>query len=69
VFNRDDSVVCMNSRINTLLKKFQLEERYVNEKIDNDLLMCDFKQSMKILEEERLKADSFLRKYIENGDS
>ena len=31
--------------------------------------MCDFKQSMRILEEERLKADSFLRKYIENGDS
>ena len=62
VFNREDELVNMNSRLETLLSKFQLQERYCKDgKIPPELLKCDYTKSYKILETEKEK----VRKYIE----
>lgn len=62
VFNREDDLVNMNSRLETLLSKFQLQERYCKDgKIPPELLKCDYTKSYKILETEKEK----VRKYIE----
>lgn len=62
VFNREDNEMSMNSRIETLLKKFALEERYYNEiRINNQQLKNDYQQAYKILEEERKQAFEFLK--------
>ncbi len=63
VFNREDGQIGknnMNSRLETLLSKFKLEDRYYNGKITKELLKCDFKNTDKVLLEERTKADKFL---------
>ena len=64
VFNREDNNISMNSRIDTLLKKFKLQDRYYNGKIDKKLLTCDYTESYKVLEKERQKAKDFLDKAI-----
>ena len=52
----------MNSRLETLLSKLELQERYSkNGKITNELLKADYTKSYKILENEKEKT----RKYIE----
>lgn len=62
VFNREDELVNMNSRLETLLSKFQLQERYCKDgKIPLELLKCDYTKSYKILETEKEN----VRKYIE----
>ena len=65
VFNREDKTECMNSRIDTLLSKFELKDRYYNGKITNNLLKCDYSKSYKILELERKKSDDFLKKALD----
>ncbi len=62
VFDREDSKVKMNSRIDTLLKKFKLENRWYKNQITEEQLKVDYKETYKILEEERDKA----KKFIEN---
>ena len=64
VFNREDKSVNMNSRIETLLSKFKLENRYYKGKIDKDLLKADYIEAYKILEEERKKSLTFLKKAL-----
>lgn len=54
----------MESRITTLLEKFQLESRKAMRIIDNSVLECNFNGSDKILEFEKRKAYSFLEKLI-----
>lgn len=64
VFNREDGQrgkSNMNSRLETLLLKFRLEDRYYNGKITEDLLNCDFSHVDTILEKERRKAEDFLK--------
>ena len=61
VFNREDSEVKMNSRLDTLLSKFELENRWYKEKINKDLLMADFNVN-RVLEEERKIARTFIGK-------
>ena len=64
VFDREDSNVKMNSRLDTLLKKFKLKDRWYKDKITEEQLQINYKQSYKILEEERKKAKEFLENAI-----
>ena len=64
VFNREDNVVNMNSRIETLINKFKLENREFVGKITNENLECDYTLAYKLLKEEREKANSFLKKSL-----
>lgn len=64
VFNREDKNVSMNSRIKTLLSKFNLENRYFKNSITNELLECDYTESHLILKEERLKAVNFINEAL-----
>lgn len=70
VFDREqENLVSMNSRLDTLLSKFKLENRRCNGKITKKDLTCDYKEAYKILEKERIKADKFLRKALDIKDS
>ncbi len=70
VFNRDDGQKgknSMNSRIETLLSKFNMENRYCVDKINIDLLTCNIKGKDidKVLAYERKKAEKFLNKVLQ----
>lgn len=65
VFKRENSKVNMNSRIETLLSKFELEDRYYNGKIEKESLEVDYSNAYKILENERKKSINFLKKAFE----
>lgn len=65
VFDREDNIVNMNSRLETLLSKLELQERYSkNEKITNELLKHDYTKSYKVLENEKEKTRKFLEKVL-----
>lgn len=64
VFNRNDKRIDMSSRLNTLLHKFKLEERYYKGKITKDLLKCNYKESHDILKTEIQKVEEFLTNVI-----
>lgn len=64
VFEREDKIVKMNSRIDTLLNKFKLENRRFDEKIGEELLKISYDKSYEILEEEKKKANEFLNKIL-----
>ena len=63
VFNREDDLKNMNSRLETLLSKFELQNRYYNGKITDNLLKIDYQNTYKKLEKEKEKADKFI-KYV-----
>lgn len=70
VFDREQkNVANMNSRLETLLNKFKLENRKYKEKITKENLNHDYTEAYKILEKERIKADEFLRKALDIKDS
>lgn len=50
----------MNSRLQTLLSKFELNNRFINSRIENHLLKNDFKNVESILNEERKKSNEYL---------
>ena len=52
---------CMISRIETLLRKFDLERKYTGNSLKNELLECDYSVGYKILLQERQKALRFLK--------
>lgn len=60
VFNKEDKMTNMNSRIETLLKKFKLENQLFNNKIAEENLNIDYTNTYKILEEEKRKSIDFL---------
>lgn len=62
VFDREGTVPKMNSRLETLLKKFKLEDRWFKEKITDDSLKVDYDETNRILEKEREKAKKFIEK-------
>lgn len=66
VFNREDKSVNMNSRIDTLLSKFNLQERYYKGNLDKKLLTANYEEAYSILEQERQKSFDFLKKSIEH---
>mgnify|MGYP004454969111 FL=1 len=65
VFSREGNGCEMNSRIETLLNKFKLENRMFNDnKIDIENLQLDYNNSYKILEKERIKSKKYLMKAL-----
>lgn len=60
VFERDDKEEKMNSRIDTLIKKFMLENRKFEGKISDSNLNHDYTFAYEILEKEREKSKKFL---------
>ena len=69
VFEREDNNASMNSRLDTLLSKFKLEDRRYKGKITKKDLKCDYKEAYKILDKERIKSMNFLRKALDIKDS
>lgn len=65
VFEREDNKVSMNSRIDTLISKFELKNRKFIEKITNENLECDYMKAYEILEVERKKAINYLKKALD----
>lgn len=66
VFDREDKMENMNSRIDTLLSKFKLEDRrYNGKKITKENLNHDYTEAYKILEKERKKSEEFLKKALD----
>lgn len=60
VFDREDDTVKMNSRIDTLLDKFNLKNRRYTGTITSENLEHNYKDAYKILEEEKKKSFRFL---------
>ena len=65
VFDREDNLASMNSRIETLINKFNLKNRNFTGKITIENLQHDYTEEYKILEKERQKADEFLRQALD----
>lgn len=65
VFNREDGQKgknSTNSRIDTLLNKFELKDRYYNINKKIDYLKCDFSNVEDILKKEKIKSIQYLKK-------
>ena len=62
VFERQSATKSMNSRINTLLKKFNFEDRIFKDEKQSIKLDCDFTHVEDILKAEREKTMKFLKK-------
>lgn len=61
VFDREDvSTKSMNSRIQTLLEKFELLNRKYKGELNNEILQMSFSNINSVLEKERIKAKKFL---------
>lgn len=59
-FNRIDTYQSMNSRLDTLLSRFNLENRRFKGKITEDLLKCNYEHTKDILDKEKDKSIKFL---------
>lgn len=64
IFNRVSKVPSMNSRIDTLLDKFQLSNRKYGFLEKEELFDIDFSHVPNILEEERIKSLTYLRQAL-----
>lgn len=64
VFNRKDNRVNMNSRIETLLNKFNLCNKKYTGKLENTVTECNYKETYEILEKEKKQAYDFLEKAL-----
>lgn len=62
VYDRDGKEQSIMSRINTFLKTFFLERKYVNSNLKNNLLEANYDEGYKQLEIERKKTLDFLKK-------
>ena len=69
VFEREDNTVSMNSRLDTLLSKFKLDDRRYKGKIAKKDLKCDYTEAYQILDKERIKSMNFLKKALDIKDS
>lgn len=65
VFDREDKTTSMNSRIETLINKFDLQNRKFEGKITKENLHHDYTEAYKILEKEREKSINFLKKALD----
>ena len=66
VFKRDDDLKNMNSRINTLLKKFNLENRIWDNKllVNGDIWKIDYSHTKMIIDSERNHTYNFIKKVL-----
>lgn len=69
VYDRNWNESNMNSRLETLLKKFYLERKYANSGLNNDIWEHDYSDGYKQLEIERRKSTEFLRDALEDKSS
>ena len=65
VYDRNWNDCNMNSRLETLLKKFHLERKYANSGLENDIWEHNYEDGYKQLELERQKATDFLKKALD----
>lgn len=65
VYDRNWNEGNMNSRLETLLKKFHLERKYANSELNNDIWEHDYSKGYEQLEAEKEKAMDFLKKALE----
>lgn len=65
VFDREDKNVSMNSRIETLLNKFELQNRKSNGSITENMLNHNYEKAYKILEKEKEKSEKFLKEALD----
>ena len=69
IFDREQkNIVSMNSRLETLIKKFKLKNRKFEGKITKENLNHDYSEAYKILEKERKKSEVFLKKALDIKD-
>ena len=61
VFDRDDNKEKMNSRLDTLLRRFKLENHWFNNSIATEQLIENYNKINEILETERKKAKKFIQ--------
>ncbi len=67
VFEREDSHGEMSSRLQTLLKKFDLQDNIFKDEINDNMLKADYSHIPEILKAEREKTISFLKNAMESG--
>jgi len=66
IFERNDKrLENMHSRIETLLKKFNMGNRIFRGKITEDLLIANYEDAYKQLEIEKKRVENFLQKALE----
>lgn len=65
VFDREDRHEKMNSRLETLLSKFKLENRWYKCHIEEQQLQVDYTETYKILDIERKKSEDFLKRALD----
>ena len=64
VFDREDNIVNMSSRIDTLISKFELKDRKFEGQITEKNMNHDYSKAYGILETERQKSFDFLKKAL-----
>jgi len=70
IFDREDTIGNMSSRVTNFISKFKLENRkYNNRNIIEENTNHDYSEGYRILEQERKKSDDFLRKALDVKDS
>ena len=67
IFEREDHNHKMNSRLETLINKFKLENRYYDTRITKENLEIDYSNINKILTEERKKGKKYIEKVLQVG--
>lgn len=65
VYDRAGTDCNMMSRLNTLLKKFCLERKYVDSELENDIMECNYREGKKILVSEQKKVYEFLKQSMD----
>lgn len=69
IFDRQGNHAKMNSRLETLISKFELKDRWFNgETISNNNLSVDYSKAKKILKKEQEKSLKFLKKALDVKD-
>lgn len=69
VFDREDSQASMNSRIDTLLNTFELEDRKYENKITESNLKHDYTKAYEILNEKRIIAHMYLNRVLDTNEN
>lgn len=65
IFEREDKMQSMNSRIETFINKFELKNRKFEDKIMVENLIHDYSKGYEILKNERIKSEMFLKQALE----
>ena len=65
VFDREDNMESMSSRIDTLIHKFKLKDRKYKGKLLRENLNHDYMEAYEILDDERKKSYKFLKNALE----